>query len=92
MEQTKLTSYVRVFKALANHRRLSLFNFIADYPNKSVMQLADELDFSYKSTAQHLTKLASAGLITKSPVNNQSIQSVSPFGQKVLTNLSKLIS
>ena len=55
----------RVFKALANRRRLEILDYLSKRGSATVGDIAIHLDQSLKATSRHVTKLANAGLIDR---------------------------
>ena len=55
-------SAARLLKALANHRRLMILCTLAD-GERSVGDLADELDLGQSALSQHLARLRALGIV-----------------------------
>ena len=55
----------RIFKALANKRRLAVISFIKKKKQANVGEIAEAIKLSFKSTSRHLGVLASAGVLDK---------------------------
>src|SRR5947199_2945516 len=69
----------RVFAALADPTRRSLFERIADGP-RSVGALAAELPVSRPAVSQHLKVLKNAGLVTDEALGTSRIYRIDPHG------------
>ncbi len=67
----------KVFKALANKRRLAALSFIKKKKQANVGEVAEAIKLSFKSTSKHLSILASAGIIEKVQINLYSLYSIS---------------
>ena len=52
-----------IFKALANHRRLSLLAYLKHRKRASVGELAAHLKLSFGATSRHLSLLVRAGFL-----------------------------
>lgn len=52
----------RIFKALANRRRLTILHYLRDH-DANVAEIAESLHFSYKATSKHLQRLAAVDLV-----------------------------
>ena len=57
---TKKTA--KILKALANERRLKILEIASRSP-RTMMDVSEQLNLSFRSTSKHLQKLAEAGLI-----------------------------
>ena len=55
----------RHFKALANHRRLSILRLLKSRKNASVGETAEHIRLSFKATSKHLGILYAAGLVER---------------------------
>jgi len=52
----------RVFKALANHKRMEIIKLISKKP-MPVIDISDRLKMSFKTASFHLTKLEREGIV-----------------------------
>ena len=55
----------KIYKALANRRRLEIIKFIKKQREASVGQIAEHLKLSFKSTSRHLAILRGADILEK---------------------------
>ena len=53
----------KVFKALANRRRLSIIKFLSQRGVANVSEIADHIGISIKATSKHLIKMSSVGIV-----------------------------
>ncbi len=55
----------RITRGYSNHRRIQFLDTIARSPELSVDEIATKLTINYKTAAEHIRRLAIAGLILK---------------------------
>ncbi len=55
----------RMVRGFANHRRIQILEILQKKPELSVDEIATFLDISYKTVADHVRRLAIAGLVLK---------------------------
>ena len=55
----------KVFKALANRRRIVILRFLKKQKKARVGEIAEEIKLSFKSTSRHLVVLLNAGLVDR---------------------------
>ncbi len=83
----------KVFKALANKKRLEILVFIAQIKSASMGEIADEIKTSIKSTSKHLLVLYNADFLEKERVHGLTIYSlndkISDTGKTLLNLLKK---
>ena len=60
-----MSKEVKVFKVLANQRRLKIMETLLKKERLSVSTISHQINLSFKSTSRHLTLLESAGLIER---------------------------
>jgi len=53
----------KIYKALANHRRLAIIHYLNKGEKTNVSEIAEEIKLSLKSTSRHLQILKNIGLI-----------------------------
>lgn len=58
-------SLERIVKGFANHRRLEILDLLAKEPELTVADISERLKIGYVNTADHVSKLAIAGLVLK---------------------------
>ena len=55
----------RVFKALANKRRLAILSFLRKKKRANVGEIAEAIKLSFRSTSRHLSVLTLSGILEK---------------------------
>ena len=55
----------RIFKALANRRRLAILKFLKKTKEASVGEIAADIKLSYKATSRHIQILAGRNIIER---------------------------
>lgn len=55
----------RIVKGFANHRRIEILELLAQEPELSVMRIAERLKVDFRTIAEHIRRLAIAGLVLK---------------------------
>jgi len=73
----------RIFKGVANHRRIDILFLIKKQPDLTLSDISQSLNCNLKTIAEHTRRLVIAGLIDKSRYNNMTFHNLSPYGQKV---------
>ena len=68
----------KIFKALANRRRLSIISLLKNEKDLSVGNIAEKIKLSFKSTSKHLSILASVDIIEKEQKSSQVFYKISP--------------
>ena len=81
----------RVFKALANKRRLSILTFLKKKKQANVGEIAEVIKLSFKSTSRHLGVLASSGILDREQSSLYSIYSFSTEQSEVLRKILNVI-
>lgn len=67
-KETKEKNYrtlERLVRGFSNHRRIQMLELLKQTPEMSVDEIADFLGINYKTAADHLRRLAIAGLVLK---------------------------
>lgn len=67
-KKTETKSYrelERMVRGFANHRRIQILEMLQKKPEMSVDEIATFLDINYKTVADHVRRLAIAGLVLK---------------------------
>jgi len=80
----------RIVKGVANHRRLEILNLVARKPELSVMEIARELSVNFKTIAEHVRRMAIAGLLMKRSDENAVRHKLTPRGTSILKFLRTL--
>ena len=55
----------RAVKGFANHRRIEIMEFLKNFPEMSVDEIATGLKINFKTASDHIRRLAIAGLVIK---------------------------
>ena len=55
----------RLVRGFSNHRRIQIMEILKKTPEMSVDEIAKLLDINYKTAADHIRRLAIAGLVLK---------------------------
>ena len=55
----------RIVKGVANHRRIEILEILVKKPEMSVVEVADKLKLNFKTTSEHIKKMAISGLLMK---------------------------
>ena len=74
----------KIFKGVANHRRVEILTLLDSKPDLSVVDIANELRTNFKTIAEHIRKMHIAGLIFKTSKGNSVCHTLSPLGQSIL--------
>jgi predicted transcriptional regulator len=80
----RLRKIERVVKGFANHRRLQVLFILDEEPELSVDDLSIRTKSNYKNIADHVAKLAVAGLIMKRSVGHSVRHKLTPLGKSIL--------
>jgi len=67
----------KIFKALANRRRLAIIRYLKKRKNATVGSIAGEIKLSFKSTSKHLNILFSADIVDREQKDLQKFYSLS---------------
>lgn len=65
MKQYSYRALERMVRGFANHRRIQILHLLKEHPELSVEQVASHLKMNYKTAADHIRRLAIAGLVMK---------------------------
>lgn len=80
----------RLVRGFANHRRIQLMEVLKKTPELSVDEIADLLNINYKTVADHLRRLAIAGLVLKKSDSVSIRHKLTPRAEYVLKFLRTL--
>ena len=80
----------RLVKGFANHRRIEILMLLGKHAELSVKEVAERLEVDYKSIAQHMQKMAIAGIIMKRSDGTHVRHALTPRGKRVLKFLATL--
>ena len=74
----------KIFKGVANHRRVEILILLDEKPGLSVVGISDKLKTNFKTIAEHIRKLHISGLVFKTSHGQSVAHTVSPLGKDVL--------
>lgn len=81
----------KIFKALANKRRLSILKYLKTKGKKSVGDIAEEIKLSFKATSKHLNILAHADIVDKEQVSLNVLYSLSPTSNNIIKKMIEFL-
>ncbi|HNW09494.1 MAG TPA: winged helix-turn-helix domain-containing protein [bacterium] len=61
----------KIYKTLANQRRIAIIVYLNKKPKATVGQIADQLKLSLKATSKHLQLLKANGLVDSEHISSQ---------------------
>ena len=79
-----------IIKGFANKHRIAILHILARYPDLDVEHISEKLKVSYTSTAAHLQKMHSAGIIAKEEDGYFVLHKLTPRGKQVFSFLRRL--
>lgn len=65
MEKKGFKDLEQILKGLANHRRIQIIELLNKEPELSVSEIAERISIDFRTTSEHLRKLAISGLVMK---------------------------
>jgi predicted transcriptional regulator len=74
----------RIFKGIANHRRIAILLLIKNNPGMSLLEISNTLKCNIKTISEHIRKLVISGLVNKKYQGRMVIHNLSPYGEKVI--------
>ena len=77
----------KIFKGVANHRRIDILALVARRDGVNVENIAEALNCNFKTISAHTHKLVQAGLLQKKYLGQNVLHSLSPQGRKLLSFL-----
>ncbi|MDO8565515.1 MAG: helix-turn-helix domain-containing protein [bacterium] len=80
----------RLVRGFANHRRIEILELLEKSPELSVVEISDTLKINYKTGADHVRRLAIAGIIMKRNDNNFVRHALTNDGKSILKFLRTL--
>lgn len=79
----------RHLKGIANHWRIAILLLIGREPEISVEGIADGLKGNFKTIAEHIRRLALAGLVVKKYQGHNVIHFLTPYGERFVKFLDE---
>lgn len=86
----KTRSLEKIVRGFSNHRRIQLLALLAEKPNLSVFEIADELNVNFKTISDHLRRLLNVGLVEKKNKGNMVCNKLTDLGNSILKFLRTL--
>lgn len=65
MKSGRYKELERILKGVASHRRLRILDILGSEAELSVTDIAERLSLDFRTTSEHIRKLALAGLVMK---------------------------
>ena len=84
MDKKRHRELERIFKGVANHRRVEVIDFLERQPEQSVSEIAERLSIDFRTTSEHLRKLAIAGIVMKRYEGNTVRHALTNRGKSIL--------
>ncbi|HTE48378.1 MAG TPA: metalloregulator ArsR/SmtB family transcription factor [Candidatus Paceibacterota bacterium] len=81
----------RVFKALANKRRIAILKLIKKSGSISVGEVAEGIKLSFKATSKHLLILSNANILEKEQISLSVLYSLQKDNNQIITKLLSII-
>lgn len=73
----------RIFKGVANHRRIDILHLISRNPGITLDGISETLNCNFKTISEHTRRLVIAGLINKKYLGKSVAHNLSPYGEKI---------
>lgn len=86
----KVKQLERIVRGFSNHRRIEIMELLDKLPELSVVEISDILKINYKTGADHIRRLAIAGIIMKRNDNNSVRHALTHEGKSILKFLRTL--
>ena len=80
----------RLVRGFSNHRRIQMLSMLKKKPEQSVEELAEALDINFRTSSEHLRRLAVAGLVIKRNDNTSVRHRLTGRGEAILLFLGTL--
>ena len=82
-----MKEYEKLFKALANKRRLQIITHLKREKEATVGEVAEHLHLSFKSTSKHMLILMHAGIVEKEQRSLSAFYSLAPHLPALTKNI-----
>ena len=86
----KYRNLERITRGFSNHRRIQILDLLEKYPELSVLEVSKELKVNFKTIAEHIRRLAIAGLVAKRNDYRDVRHTLTKLGKNILTFLRRL--
>jgi len=80
----------RIVRGFSNHRRIQILELLKKFPELSVVEISGRLKINFKTAAEHIRRLAIAGMVLKRNDIHSVRHKVSDRGEQVLKFLRTL--
>ena len=80
----------RLVRGFSSHRRIQILNMLKKEPEQSVEEIADVLNINFRTSSEHLRRLATAGLVMKRNDNTSVRHRLTVRGEAILLFLGTL--
>ena len=80
----------RLVRGFSNHRRIQMLSMLKKKPEQSVEELAEALNINFRTSSEHLRRLAVAGLVMKRNDNTSVRHRLTERGEAILLFLGTL--
>ena len=81
----------KIFKALANGRRLAILKYIKKSCTATVGEVARGIKLSFKATSKHLLILSNVGILDKQQVSLAMIYTISKHQHPIVSKLIHML-
>lgn len=81
----------KVFKSLANKRRITILKFIKKFGRASVGDIAKAIKLSFKATSKHLIILSNVDLLEKEQNGLEVFYSITKNNHQILSKLLSIL-
>ena len=82
----------RLFKGVANHRRIQILQLLQNEPRLSLWRIRERVPMGRQTVCEHVRRLASAKLVHKKYKGREVEHTLAPLGQRVLSLLPTLLN
>jgi predicted transcriptional regulator len=79
-----------IIKGFAHHTRIEILEILEAYPYISLEEISTKIKVNYKTTSEHVRKLATSGLIKKQVHKTSMRHSLTQRGKSILKFLRTL--
>lgn len=80
----------RLVRGFSNHRRIEILELLRIHPELSVIEISEKLKINFKTAAEHIRRLAIAGLVLKRNAGNSVRHKLTARAQSILKFLRTL--
>ena len=80
----------RIFKGVANHRRIEILELLSKKPELSIINISEILNVNFKTISEHVKRLSIAGFVIKRSDGNSVRHKLTSRGLSTLKFLRTL--